>query len=161
MGQAVAGPATSVPAALLSGLVAGGVIGVGQGLALRLRPKELGLWAGATAIGLAVGLAAVTAIFGPIETAQDAVLLGLISGLSVGTGQAWILRRERLGNEWLWVIVSGVAWAVGWLFTASTGISLAPGWPVYGLTGAIVSQVITAIAVWRLIAQSEAALPRE
>jgi hypothetical protein len=36
--------------------------------------------------------------------------------------------------------------------TASAGIALEAGWPVYGLSGAIVSQVITGIVLWRLMA---------
>jgi hypothetical protein len=54
------------------------------------------------------------------------------------------------------VPVTGAAWAVGWLITASVGVALAPGWPVYGASGALVSQLITAVAVWRLVASRDA-----
>jgi hypothetical protein len=42
-------------------------------------------------------------------------------------------------------------WGVGWLVTSGIGVALAAGWPVYGLSGALASQVITAIALWRLV----------
>jgi hypothetical protein len=59
--------------------------------------------------------------------------------------------RAGVANAWIWIPVTGVAWGVGWLITSSVGVALAPGWPVYGLSGAVVSQVITAIALWRLV----------
>ncbi len=89
IGHLIGGPAATVPAALISGLIAGAIIGAGQAVALGLvRPQALALWAGATAIGLGVALAAVTAVIGQIETQTEAIVLGAISGLALGAGQA-------------------------------------------------------------------------
>lgn len=157
VGQAVGGPAAITPAALISGLVAGGAIGLGQALAQGLRPRALVLWAAATAVGLALSLAVVTAIIGQIDTMVDAVLLGAVCGLAIGTGQAALLARERVGNAWIWVVASGVAWAIGWTVTSGIGVVLAPGWPVFGLTGAVASQAITGIVLWKLMSRGETA----
>jgi hypothetical protein len=159
VGHALGGPAATVPAAVISGLIAGAVIGLGQGLALGLRPEAMALWAAATAAGLGLSLAVVTAIIGQIDTTPDAVLLGAVSGLAIGAGQATLLVRDRLGSRALiWVLASGVAWANGWLVTSGgVGVALAAGWPVYGLSGAVVSQLITGIVFWKLISPDDAA----
>ena len=146
IGHLVGGPAATVPAALISGLIAGAIIGAGQGLALGfLRAQALAIWAGATAIGLGVALAGVTAVIGQIDTQAEAIVLGAISGLALGAGQAALLMREHVANAWTWVVASGVAWAVGWAVTSGIGVALAAGWPVYGLSGALVSQIITGL----------------
>jgi hypothetical protein len=157
VGHAIAGPAATVFAALIGGLIAGAIIGVGQAGALALSPRAIGIWAGATAAGLAVPLIAVTALIGQIDTTFDAVLLGALSGLAIGAGQAFLLGREGVGNAWMWVAGSAIAWAAGWLVTTAIGVSLTAGWPVYGLSGALVSQVITGVVLWKVMAQGEVA----
>jgi hypothetical protein len=155
LGQSVAGPAATVLAAVLSGLIAGAVIGLAQGLALGFRARALAIWVGGTAAALAVGLGAVTAAIGQIETTGEAVALGAVSGLAIGAVQAAVFMRGGVPNAWLWVPVTGIAWAAGWLITAGIGVALTPGWPVYGTSGALVSQIITAVALWRLVDSRE------
>jgi len=156
LGHLVGGPAATVPAALISGLVAGAIIGIGQGVALGIyRPQALALWVAATAVGLGVALAAVTAVIGQIDTMTDAILLGAISGLAIGAGQAALLARERTANAWIWVVTLGVAWAVGWAVTAGVGVALEAGWPVFGLSGALVCQIITGVVLWKVLARDE------
>lgn len=158
VGHAVGGPSATLPAALISGIIAGAVIGLGQALALALRPQAIALWAAATAAGLGLALAVLTAINGQIDSTVDAVILGAASGLVIGAGQAALLARERVANAWIWVVASSAAWAVGWLVTSgAVGVGLAPGWPVYGLSGAVVSQVITGVVLWKLMPSASAA----
>ena len=158
IGHMIGGPAATVPAALISGLIAGAIIGAGQGLALGIiRPQAMALWAGATAIGLGAALAAVTAVIGLIDTQTEAIVHGAISGVALGAGQAALLTRERVANAWMWAVASGVAWAVGWAVTSGIGVALAAGWPVYGLSGALVSQLITGVVLWKVLARGEAA----
>ena len=157
VGHAIAGPAATVIAALIGGLIAGAIIGFGQAGALALRPQAIAIWAGVTAVGLAVPLIAITALIGQIDTTFDAVLLGALTGLAIGAGQAVLFGREGVGNAWIWVGASAVAWAVGWLVTAAVGVALAPGWPVFGLSGALVSQVITGIVLWKVMSQDQVA----
>jgi hypothetical protein len=157
IGHLIGGPAATVPAALLSGLIAGAIIGGGQGVALGIRhPQALALWVGATAIGLGLALAAVTAAIGQIDSMTDAIVLGAISGLAIGVGQAAFLARERVANAWVWVPTLGIAWAIGWAVTASIGVALEAGWPVFGLSGALVSQLIAGIALWKVLARGQA-----
>jgi hypothetical protein len=156
LGHLIAGPAATLPAALVSGLIAGAVIGVGQGLALGvLQPQPLALWVAATAVGLGIALAGVTAVIGQIDTMADAVLLGAISGLAIGTGQAAFLAREGVAKAWVWVVTLGIAWAIGWAVTASIGVALEAGWPVFGLSGALVSQLIAGAVLWKVLAREE------
>jgi hypothetical protein len=156
LAQTIAGPASTVPAAILSGVIAGAIIGLAQGIALWLRGQTLLLWVCGTAIALAVALGAVTAAIGQIETSTEAAMLGAVSGVLIGGAQAALLMRAGIANAWLWVVLTGVAWAVGWLITAGVGVALAPGWPVYGASGALVSQIITAVALWRLVPSRDA-----
>jgi len=151
LAQQLAGPAATVPAALVSGLVAGAAVGFAQASALRLRPLAVAAWVGGTAAGLAVALGVVTGAIGQIETTTEAIVLGVVSGALIGVAQSALLMRAGVRNAWAWIPVTAVAWAIGWLITASVGVALAPGWPVYGLSGAIVSQLITGAALWRLV----------
>jgi len=157
VGHLVAGPAATAPAALISGLIAGAVIGTGQAIALGLPSRPMALWAGVTALGLGVGLAGVTALIGQIDTMTDAVALGAFSGLTLGAGQAVALARLRVPNAWVWVLTTALAWSLGWLTTSAIGVALAAGWPVYGLSGAIVSTIISAAALWRLAGRESVA----
>jgi hypothetical protein len=157
IGHLIGGPAATVPAALISGLIAGAIIGAGQALALGLlRPPALALWAGATAIGLGAALAGVTALIGQIDTQTEAVVLGAISGLVIGAGQATLLARQHVANAWIWVVATGIAWAIGWAVTSGIGVALAAGWPVYGISGALASQVITGVVLWKVLSRGEA-----
>ena len=73
IGHLVAGPAATIPSALLSGAIAGGIIGLGQGFALKLPSQALALWAAATAVGLGLALAGVTAVIGQITTTTEEI----------------------------------------------------------------------------------------
>jgi len=151
LAQQLAGPAATIPAALLSGLVAGAAIGFAQASALRLRSLSVALWVVGTAAALAIALGLVTGAIGQVQTSTEAIMLGAVSGALVGVAQSALLMRAGISSAWTWIPVTAVAWAVGWLITASVGVALAPGWPVYGLSGAVVSQIITGVALWRLV----------
>ena len=144
LGQAIAGPAATVPAALLSGLIAGAFIGLGQGIALGLRGRALGMWTGGTAIALAHRARGRHRGDRPDRDHDrgDRHWASSPARWSVRCRRAF-LTRAGIANAWLWIPVTAVAWAIGWLVTASIGVALAPGWPVYGASGAVVSQVIT------------------
>ena len=152
IGHLIGGPAATIPAALISGAIAGAIIGLGEALALKLRSQALAGWAAATALGLGLSLAAFTGFIGQIGNTTEAAGLGAVAGLVLGIGQAVVLRSSGISNAWIWAPATAVAWAAGWFVTASAGIALDAGWPVFGLSGAIVSQVITGIVLWRLTA---------
>ena len=156
LGHAVAGPAATAQAAVLSGVVAGAIIGLGQAVLIGLRGPSLAMWVGGTAVGLAVAIGIVTAAIGQIETTTEAVALGVVSGLLIGAAQAAVLMRAGISNALVWIPVTGLAWGVGWLVTSGIGVALAAGWPVYGLSGALASQVITAVALLWLVSSRRA-----
>jgi hypothetical protein len=158
IGFVVGGPAATVPAAAISGLVTGAFVGLAQGLAVKLPPQELALWTVGTAVALSVALGATTAAIGQISSSAEAVGVGAVSGFLIGAAQAALLFRERMSSAAVWVVASGVAWAVGWFVTTGIGVSTATGWPVYGLSGALASQVITAVVLWKLIPDDLASL---
>jgi hypothetical protein len=159
LGHLIGGPVATIPAALISGAVAGAIIGVAQGFALKLPIQTLAIWTAATGVALALGLAAVTAVIGQIDTTPDAMVLGAVSGLLIGAGQAALLMRQGIANAWMLGVATTAAWAIGWFVTASIGVALASGWPVYGLSGTLASQVITGLVVWWLMARGEVAAP--
>ena len=64
--------------------------------------------------------------------------------------------RAQVANAWTWVMASGAAWAIGWAVTSGVGVALAAGWPVYGISGALVSQVITGLVLWKVLSHREA-----
>ena len=103
-------------------------------------------------LGLGLSLAVVTGFIGQIANSTEAAALGAVAGLVLGIGQAVVLRSSGVSNAWIWAPATAIAWAAGWFVTASAGIALDAGWPVFGLSGAIVSQVITGIVLWRLTA---------
>jgi hypothetical protein len=156
VGHAIVGPAATAFAAFLSGVIAGAVIGLGQAFSIGLRGRALAVWVGGTSVGLAVALGIVTAAIGQIETSTEAIAVGIVSGALIGASQATVLIRSGVANAWLWVPVTAVAWGVGWFVTSGIGVALAAGWPVYGLSGALVSQAITAVALWRLVSSRRA-----
>ena len=160
LGQAIAGPAATVPAALLSGLIAGAFIGLGQGIALGLRGQALGLWTGGTAVALGHRTRGRHGGDRPDRDHDRGGRPGRrLRPADRRRSRPLLLMRAGIANAWVWVPVTAVAWAIGWLVTASIGVALAPGWPVYGASGAVVSQVITAIALWRLVPSRDALKP--
>lgn len=151
IGHAIAGPADAPLAALLSGLVAGAIIGIGQGLALGARSRDLLAWTAVTAVGLGAALAVFVTLAGAPSTIEAAVALGVVSGLAVGAGQAGLLTGAPIATRAVWAGAVAVAWAAGWFVTTSIGVDLAAAWPVYGASGAITSQVITGVALFVLV----------
>src|SRR6185503_8467644 len=77
---------SSVGSALAGGLIAGSVIGAAEWLALRRLISRI--WIPATAIGMAVGLAAGAALVDYGIERKDVVLIGAVTGAAVGSLQA-------------------------------------------------------------------------
>lgn len=151
IGFVVAGPAATAAGASISGFVTGALIGLGQGIALGLAPRQLALWTAGTAAGLSVALGGMTAVIGQISTSGEAVLVGAVSGSFIGVAQAAFLMHGRASKGAMWLVASAAAWALGWFVTTGIGVSTATGWPVYGLSGALASQLVTAVVLWRLV----------
>ena len=146
-GRAVAGPATAVMSALLAGAIAGSVVGLGQALAMAPRRPDL-RWALAMAVGSGVGLATSVGLgLAPLAT-------GVLTGALIGVAQATVLtvsavdpRRSVLA----WPLVVALAWGLGWTVTTAVGVDPTAGWAVFGLSGALTSQVLTLAGAFGLV----------
>jgi hypothetical protein len=147
--RAAAGPVDSMWTAALAGAIAGAVIGAAQWLALRRIGADL-RWIAATAVGLAVGLALVFAIFGYGDSVGDLAVVGAVSGLGVGNAQWWLLRAFVGGPVSLWVPASAVFWALGWAVTTAIGVDPDQRWAVPGLSGSTTVTVLLGGVLWFL-----------
>ena len=140
LARTVAGPVDDVGTALLSGALAGLVIGAGQWTALR-RSVPVG-WIPATAGGLAVGLALGAGLVGYRTGIGDLAAMGAATGLGAGIGQWWLL-RDWMGHAVLWPVGTALCWALGWAVTTSIGVDVAMQWPVFGASGALVAMALS------------------
>ena len=132
----------SVGTALAGGLIAGTIIGAAGWFVLRKRISWL--WIPATAVGMAVGLAAGAALVDYGITRGDVVLIGAVTGLGVGVLQALVLARHQIPNAWLWALANPPAWALGWLVTSYViTTNVKEQFAVFGASGAIVFGLLT------------------
>jgi hypothetical protein len=151
------GPVVSTPSALAGGLVTGAVLGLVQGWALRADRRLLLAWTGATAGGLAVGLAAGTLSVDFGTGLGDLAIQGLCSGAAVGLAQA-VLLWPRIGRIALaWPAYLAGVWGVGWTVTTSIGVEVSDGFTVFGSSGALVVTVLTAVLPVLLAGRASAA----
>ncbi|MBI1256644.1 MAG: hypothetical protein GC204_04180 [Chloroflexi bacterium] len=149
LSQIVVGAVDNPLRALLAGLITGAVIGLAQFFVLsRVLPLDL-RWILVTALGMALGLAISVALFGT-ETAGNPLLVrAAITGLVIGLAQ-WVVLREFVPLGGWWIPVMGIGWVIAWTITRAFGVDLSHNWSVFGSSGAIVFQLLTAL-VWRLL----------
>jgi hypothetical protein len=132
----------SVGTALAGGLIAGSIIGAAGWFVLRKRISWL--WIPATAVGMAVGLAAGAALVDYGIARGDVVLIGAVTGLGVGVLQALVLARHKIPNAWWWALANPPAWALGWLVTSYViTTNVKEQFAVFGGSGAIVFGLLT------------------
>jgi hypothetical protein len=132
----------SVGTAIVGGLIAGSVIGAATWFVLRKRISWL--WIPATAVGMAVGLAAGAALVDYGIARGDVVLIGAVTGLGVGVLQALVLARHKIPNAWWWALANPPAWALGWLVTSYViTTNVKERFAVFGGSGAIVFGLLT------------------
>ncbi len=147
LADAIVGGVDSVAAAMAEGVIAGAVIGAVQWLFLRKRGVPP-TWIAGTTVGMAVGLTAGSALVSYETSLGALVVMGLISGIGVGVGQALSfrpLRRRALE----WSLGTGVLWAVGWAITTGTGVDVDEQWAVFGISGALVVALLQSFLVGR------------
>jgi hypothetical protein len=144
------GPVADIPRAALAGLVTGAVIGLAQWLILQQVISLNGVWVLATALGMAVGLAAGTAITGTSTEGNTLLIRAAMTGLAIGVAQ-WLVLRTLIPNSGWWIAIIPIGWTIGWFVTRAVGVDMSQQWSVFGASGAITFQVITLLALWRLL----------
>jgi hypothetical protein len=137
----------SVGTALVGGLIAGVIIGAAGWFGLRRQVSWL--WIPATSVGMAVGLAAGAALVDYGIERGDLLLMGAVTGLSVGVLQALVLARHRIPGAFWWALVNPPAWALAWLVTSYViTANVKEQFAIFGGSGAIVFGLLT----WLLLA---------
>lgn len=155
LGHLLAGPVDAVGAALLGGLITGLGIGTAQWAVLRRRGASPA-WIPATAAGLALGLAAGSALVDYQTSLGDLALMGAVSGLAVGAAQAAVfapLRRRAA----VWTMGVAALWALGWAVTTAAGIDVEEQYTVFGATGALAVALLQSVLVGALVPPAAAA----
>lgn len=140
---------------LAGGLIAGLVIGGGQYLALRGTPLGRPVWMLATGIGLGAGVGLATALFGASTAVNDIVLRAPVTGMVLGIAQWLVMRRAvRFSMAW-WVPLLAALFPAAWFVTAQViTTSVNQSFVIFGASGALLFQIVTGAALWRLFRQN-------
>ena len=157
LARELVGPADQLTATLLGGALLGAVLGTAQALALRSRVAPLP-WIGATAVGLAVGVALGSAAVDYGTGPADLAVQGAISGAVLGAAQALAL-RGRLPGAWRWLPLTAVAWTLGWTVTRAAGIDVERHYYNFGLSGALAATVLTGLLAVTIVRHATIRLP--
>jgi hypothetical protein len=137
----------SVGTAITGGLIAGAVIGAAEWFVLREWISWL--WIPATAVGMAVGLAAGSAFVDYGIGRGDVVLMGAVTGIGVGVLQALVLARHGIEGAFWWAVANPPLWALCWLVTSYViTANVKEQFANFGGSGAIVFGLLT----WLLLA---------
>jgi len=137
----------SVGTAITGGLIAGAVIGAAEWFVLREWISWL--WIPATAVGMAVGLAAGSALVDYGIGRGDVVLTGAVTGIGVGVLQALVLARHGIAGAFWWAVANPPLWALCWFVTSYViTANVKEQFANFGGSGAIVFGLLT----WLLLA---------
>jgi hypothetical protein len=144
------GPIATPLNGAIGGALTGAVLGAVQWLALRRRLPLSPWWIAVTALGMGLGFALGIALLGTSTDGAALPLRGLITGVSIGLAQ-YVLLRGVSGRAPVWALIVALGWALGWIITRAVGIDLSQQWTVFGSSGAIVFQLLTALTLsWML-----------
>jgi hypothetical protein len=141
----VSGPVLDTTSAVTGGLLTGAFLGAVQAWALRADRRRLLTWIGATAVGMAVGLAAGASLVGFSTTLTDLAIQGAMTGAAVGLAQALVLWRRTGPLALAWPGYLAATWAAGWTVTTLAGIGVQEQFTVFGASGALVVALLTSV----------------
>ena len=148
------GSVTTPLRAVLAGAIAGATLGLVQWLVLKSQLPLSIWWVVATSVGMAVGLAIGTLLFGSETAGNELLWRAAMTGLCIGIAQ-WLVFRQVWPQSVIWIGVVAVGWTVGWFVTRSAGIDLSPKWSVFGASGALTFQLLTGLALYFLFRSSQ------
>ncbi len=150
LAHVLVGAVDGVGRAALAGLITGLVIGLAQWLVLRQAIPLSPGWIAVTGVGMTVGLALGTALFGTENAGNPLIFRAVVTGLVIGIAQ-WLLLREHVAMNIWWIPVMAGAWAIAWVITRAFGVDLTRQWSVFGSSGAIIFQLLTAVVLRLLL----------
>ena len=130
---------------MTGGLLTGAVLGAAQAWALRTDRRDIATWIVATALGMAVGLAAGTSLVGFSTGLSPLAVQGAVSGAGVGLAQAVVLWRRTGPLALAWPGYLAATWAAGWTVTTLAGIGVEEQFTVFGASGALVVALLTSV----------------
>jgi hypothetical protein len=146
------GGVESVLDGAIGGAACGAVLGAVQWLVLRHRVSLSRSWIIATSLGMAAGLALTLVLFGTSTAGSTLLLRGMSTGLLIGLAQ-WVVLRRSVPQAWVWVPTVAAGWTLGWAVSSAIGVSLAPNFAVFGASGALAFQALTALVLKWLLSQ--------
>jgi hypothetical protein len=160
IGWGVGGHVDAVPAALIGGALTGAGLGVVQWWAAKGALGGPAAWISASAVGYAAGLAAGAALVGYDTDTGALVVMGLVSGASLGAAQGLVLVRQgnrRLG--FAWGAAMPILLALGWVASAEgVGINVEDQFTVFGAGGALVFMLLSGLLLARFTPSSARAV---
>jgi hypothetical protein len=158
-GTAVAGRVDGPLPALLGGLGAGAVLGLGQAL-LSSGRLSVTRWAASTSIGMGAGLllGAQTVDYG--TTMGELAIMGALSGAVLGAAQTLAL-PHRTRSRWAWALAMPALWAIGWsVSTLVIGDAVHQQFTLYGASGAVTVSALLGILLHILLPASTTPQPQ-
>lgn len=150
IGWKISGPVDTVEAALIGGALTGAGLAAVQWWAAKGALGRATAWISASAAGYAVGLAAGAALVDYDTDLGALVLMGLVSGASLGAAQGLVLARQgnmRLGAAW--GAAMPVLFALGWVATSAIGVSVENQFTVFGAAGAVLFMLLSGLVLAR------------
>jgi hypothetical protein len=155
IGWAISGPVDAFGAALLGGTLTGAGLGTVQWWAGKGAFGPAATWISASAVSYAAGLAAGAALVGYGTDLADLVLMGVISGATIGAAQGLVLARQgswRFGAAW--GTAMPLLFGAGWAATTAIGVSVEDQFTVFGASGALVFMLLSGLVLARFTPSS-------
>ena len=148
IGWKIGGPVDSTGSALVGGALTGAGLAAVQWWASAGRLGRPVPWIAAGATGYAVGLAAGAALVGYDTSLGALVLMGLVSGASLGIAQGLVIAGQgdaRLAAAW--GAAMPALFALGWIPTTAIGASVEEQFTVFGAAGAVLFMLASGVVL--------------
>jgi hypothetical protein len=155
IGWKISGPVDTVETALIGGALTAAGLAAVQWWAAKGALGRAAAWISASAAGYAVGLAAGAALVGYDTDLGALILMGLVSGASLGAAQGLVLARQgniRLGAAW--GAAMPVLFALGWVATTAIGVNVENQFTAFGAAGAVLFMLLSGLVLARFAPSS-------
>ena len=155
IGWTISGPVDTVGTALIGGAITAAGLAAVQWWAAKGALGRPAAWISASAAAYGAGLAAGAALVGYDTDLGSLVLMGLVSGASLGAAQGLVLARQgkrRLGAAW--GAAMPALFALAWVPTTAIGVNVENQFTVFGAAGAITFTLLSGLLLARFTPSS-------